>query len=75
MDYQRKLSAGKINTAGETQARQLLQNVQKILQPMTVINPFAELLQIPKEVFKQRRSNAHYLAFIEVITFYNQHER
>jgi hypothetical protein len=75
MDYQRKLSAGKINTAGETQARQLLQNVQKILQPMTVINPFAELLQIPKEVFKQRRSNAHYLAFIEVITFYKQHER
>jgi hypothetical protein len=75
MDYQRKLSAGKINTTDETQARQLLQNVQRILQPITVINPFAELLQIPKEVFKQRRSNAHYLAFIEVITFYKQHER
>jgi predicted transcriptional regulator len=75
MDYQRKNSAGKINTADETQARQLLQNVQKILQPITVINPYAELLQIPKEVFKQRRSNAHYLAFIEVITFYNQYQR
>ncbi len=75
MDYQRKISAGKINTTNETQARQLLQNVQKILQPITVINPYAELLQIPKEVFKQRRSNAHYLAFIEVITFYKQHER
>ena len=75
MDYQRKISAGKINTADETQARQLLQNVQKILQPITVINPYAELLQIPKEVFKQRRSNAHYLAFIEVITFYNQYQR
>jgi len=75
MDYQRKISAGKINTTDETQARQLLQNVQKILQPITVINPYAELLQIPKEVFKQRRTNAHYLAFIEVITFYKQHER
>jgi predicted transcriptional regulator len=75
MDYQRKNSAGKINTTDETQARQLLQNVQKILQPITVINPYAELLQIPKEVFKQRRSNAHYLAFIEVITFYNQYQR
>ena len=75
MDYQRKISAGKINTTDETQARQLLQNVQKILQPITVINPYAELLQIPKEVFKQRRSNAHYLAFIEVITFYNQYQR
>ena len=75
MHYQRKLSAGKINTSAEMQARQLLQNVQKILQPITVINPYAELLQIPKEVFKQRRTNAHYLAFIEVITFYKQYER
>ncbi len=75
MDYQRKISAGKINTDDETQSQQLLQNVQRILQPITVINPYAELLQIPKEVFKQRRSNAHYLAFIEVITFYNQYQR
>jgi len=75
MDYQRKISAGKINTTDETQARQLLQHVQKVLQPITVINPYAELLQIPKEVFKQRRTNAHYLAFIEVITFYKQCQR
>jgi hypothetical protein len=46
MHYQRKISAGKINTTDEMQARQLLQNVQKILQPITVVNPFAELLQI-----------------------------
>jgi predicted transcriptional regulator len=75
MDYQRKISAGKINTTDETQAQQLLQNVQRILQPITVINPYAEFLQIPKEVFKQRRSNAHYLAFIEVISFFKQYER
>ena len=75
MDYQRKLSAGKINTADETSAIQLLQNVQRVLQPITVINPYAEFLQIPKEVFKQRRTNAHYLAFIEVITFYKQFQR
>lgn len=75
MDYQRKISAGKINRDDETKSQQLLQNVQRILQPVTVINPYAELLQIPKEVFKQRRSNAHYLAFIEVITFYNQYGR
>jgi hypothetical protein len=75
MNYQRKLSAGKINTGDEVAARNLLQNVQRILTPITVINPFAELLQIPKEVFKQRRTNAHYLAFIEVITFYKQYGR
>lgn len=75
MQYQRKLSAGKINSEDETKAKQLLQQVQSVLQPITVINPYAEYLQIPKEVFKQRRTNAHYLAFIEVITFYKQMQR
>lgn len=75
MDYQRKLSAGKINSYDETKARHLLQNVQRVLQPISVRNPFAEQLKIPKEVFKQRRTNAHYLAFIEVITFYKQLQR
>lgn len=75
MDYQRKLSAGKINSADERQARMLLQNVQRILKPVTVRNPYAEQLKIPKDVFKQRRTNAHYLAFIEVITFYKQYQR
>ena len=75
MHYQRRLSAGKINTQDEARCRQLLQNVQRVLQPITVVNPYAEQLQIPKEVFKQRRTNAHYLAFIEVITFYKQHQR
>ena len=75
MDYQRKLSAGKVNSTAEQQARYLLQNVQRILKPVTVRNPYAELLKIPKEVFKQRRTNAHYLAFIEVITFYKQYQR
>jgi len=75
MDYQRKLSAGRIDVPAESQARQLLQNVQRVLQPVSIRNPYAEQLQIPREVFKQRRSNAHYLAFIEVITFYKQYQR
>lgn len=75
MDMQRKISAGKINITEQQQAIQLLQNVQRVLQPITVINPYAEQLQIPKEVFKQRRTNAHYLAFIEVIAFYKQYQR
>ena len=45
------------------------------MQPVTVINPYAELLKIPKEVFKPRRTNAHYIAFIEAITFYKQYQR
>ena len=75
MDYQRKVSAGRIDVQAEGQARRLLQNVQRVLQPVSVRNPYAEQLRIPSEVFKQRRSNAHYLAFIEVVTFYKQYQR
>ena len=75
MDYQRKLSAGKIDVTQQQKIQKLLQNAQRILQPITVKNPYAEKLIIPKEVFKPRRTNAHYIAFIEVITFYKQYQR
>jgi hypothetical protein len=75
MDYQRKRSAGRINVQVEHEAKTFLQDVQRLLQPIGVRNPFAEQLVLPAQVFKARRTNAHYLAFIEVITFYHQHQR
>jgi len=75
MDYQRKLSAGKIDLAAEHTIQEQFRNMQRILVPVTVRNPYAEKLQIPEEVFKPRRSNAHYLAFIEAVTFYHQYQR
>lgn len=75
MQYQRKLSAGTVNIAEENRVKEFMKNVQGILQPMTVKNPYAEQLQIPNEVFKPRRTNAHYLQFIEAITFYKQFQR
>ncbi len=75
MHYQRLLSAGKINSYEEKQVKLKMQNVQSILQPIAVRNPYAEYLQIPKEVFKPRRTNAHYIAFIEAVTFYKQYQR
>src|ERR1700752_246962 len=75
MDYQRKSYAGKIDKTKESQAKQLLQNVQRVLKPVTVVNPYAEYLQLPNEVFKKRRTNAHYLQFIEAITFYKQYQK
>ena len=75
MDYQRKLSAGKIDLAEEHQVKEQFKNMQRVLLPVQVRNPYAEALHIPEEVFKPRRSNAHYLAFIEAVTFYHQHQR
>ena len=75
MHFQRLLSAGKINLDEQLQAKQQLQNLQRILKPIKVINPFAEYLELPQSVFKPRRTNSHYLQFIEVITFYKQYQR
>jgi len=75
MEYQRKKSAGKINTVEETRIRLFIQNVQRVLQPISVRNPYAEALVLPLSVFKPRRTNAHYLAFIEAVTFYHQYQR
>lgn len=75
MQYQRQLSAGKIDSSSQKEVQQFLQNVQKTLQAISVRNPYAEQLILPSEIFKPRRTNAHYIAFIEAITFYKQYQR
>lgn len=75
LDYQRALSSGSIDEHQETEATDFLKNVQRTLEPIKVVNPYADQLILPKEVFKPRRTNTHYLQFIEVVTFYNQLQR
>ncbi len=75
MSYQRLISAGKLNEAEQIEARELLKDVQRVLKPIKVINPYAEFLELPQSVFKPRRTNSHYLQFIEAITFYKQYQR
>ena len=75
MSYQRRASAGKLNEQEEFTAAELLRNVQRVLKPIKVINPFAEYLELPQSVFKPRRTNSHYLQFINAITFYKQYQR
>ena len=69
MDYQRLISAGKVNEEQEYKSRELLKNVQRLLKPIKVINPFAEYLQLPKSVFKPRRTNSHYLNSLKRLHF------
>ena len=75
MAYQRKISAGLVNEQSEKHWQQSFQHMQYLLREVHVRNPFAEALRIPNEVFKPRRTNAHYLAFIELITWYHQYQR
>jgi DNA primase len=75
MDDQRKRSAGKINKKEQEQTKELLRDMQALYKPITVRNPYAEQLKIPETVFKPLRTNSHYLAFIEGVTFCNQFQR
>jgi len=75
MTYQRAEAAGQIDKMEQYKIIEQLQNTQRVLRPITIRNPYAPELIIPKEVFKPRRTNAHYLAFIEAVTFYHQLQR
>ena len=75
MDYQQKASAGTINAAAEKQITEKIKNVQRLLRPIKVVNPYAELIDLPEEVFKPRRTLLLLLSFIETITFYHQMQR
>ena len=75
MEHQRLLSAGKIEEGKTKETTTILQNIQRMLEPIKVVNPYAEQLRLPPSVFKPRRTNAHYLQFIEAVTFYHQHQR
>jgi hypothetical protein len=75
MDYQKKLRAGIIDYTKERAVQQKLQHMQKLLQPVRVVNPYAPLIDLPQEMFKPRRTLPLLLSFIEAITFYHQHQR
>ena len=75
MEYQRRLSAGRINTREENQTKEFFKDMQTVLKSICVRNPYAEHLKLPEYVFKPLRTNTHYLAVIETITFYHQYQR
>ncbi len=75
MHYQKQLRAGLIDKVGEQQRQQKLQHMQHLLETVKVINPYAPLIDIPKEIFKPRRTLPILLSFIEAITFYHQYQR
>ena len=75
MDYQRKLSAGQIDRSEEQKICGQIKNVQRMLKPITVKNPYATFLQLPEAVFRPRRTMLLLLLFTETITYYHQYQR
>ncbi|NLR59015.1 toprim domain-containing protein [Chitinophaga polysaccharea] len=75
MEYQTRLSAGAVNHSQEQAIKQLFRNVQQVLQPVRVVNPYAGCIHLPEQIFKPRRTMTLLLSFIETITFYHQYQR
>lgn len=74
-EYQTRSAAGEINKEREQQYRELFKNIQRVLQPVKVINPYAKYIGLPEQVFKPRRTMTLLLGFIEAVTFYHQYQR
>jgi DNA primase len=74
-EYQTKLSAGEVNKERENQYKELFKNMQRVLRPINIINPYAKFIVLPEQVFKPRRTMTLLLGFIEAITFYYQYQR
>jgi DNA primase len=75
MEHQQKTSAGLINHAEENKIKERLKNVQRLLRPISIRNPYAQYINLPEAVFKPRRTMLLLLSFIETITFYHQYQR
>jgi DNA-binding HxlR family transcriptional regulator len=75
MEYQKRCKAGQIKTEEVKQAQQLLKSTIATLQNVSIINPFATLINLPEEVAYPRKSFLLLLNFIEVITYFFQYQR
>jgi DNA-binding MarR family transcriptional regulator len=75
MDYQARISSGEVDREREQAIKHSLQNMQRVLKPVAVVNPFAKYIQLPEQVFKPRRTMGLLLSFIEGVTLLHQYQR
>ena len=75
MNYQRKISAGLIDKTVISETAQRLKCVLASLENISVINPFAPLIELPTDLPHPRKTLLLLLDFINVVTFFHQHQR
>jgi DNA-binding HxlR family transcriptional regulator len=75
MEYQKKCKAGLIEQNDILNTQTNLRNVLVTLQNVSIINPYATLINLPSEVAHPRKSLLLLLDFIEIITYFHQYQR
>ncbi len=73
--YQKQLKANLVDKQTETTIQEKLQDIQRLLEPIKIVNPYALLIDLPQAVFKPRRTMNLLLNFIEAVTYYHQKQR
>src|SRR5262249_36535829 len=75
--YQRRgeTLAGLVAKQQKATVLHLHQNAQRLLDPVPVINPWAEELSYPSTATRTRRDHTKYLALIRALTLLHQHQR
>ncbi len=53
----------------------LMRNVQRLVAPLNIMNPWADELTFPTQQTRTRRDNEKYLGLIDAITLLHQHQR
>jgi hypothetical protein len=79
----RILSAQRLSTTFDGRTRRQekerivkrMQNLQRLLKPIEVVNPYAKYLEYPTYRLQTRRDQGKYLGLIEIITLLHQYQR
>lgn len=72
---QRRTLEGVLADAQSEQLRQLHHNIQRLIRPLKVVNPYVEQLSYPAEHLIARREQGKYLTLIDSIALLHQYQR
>ena len=75
LQRERRTLAGLVGKAERAAVLGLLRNVQRLLQPLDVLNPFAPALTFVSGRARNRRDHEKYLTLIDTIALLHQHQR
>jgi DNA primase len=71
----RRTLAGLKAKQGKAHLLKLHQNVQRLLRPLAVVNPYADRLTFLSDKTRTRRDHEKYLTLIDTIALLHQHQR
>ncbi|MBY0573690.1 MAG: hypothetical protein K2P84_08415, partial [Undibacterium sp.] len=75
LQRQRQTLQGLLQDEGRDAILKLHRNAQRLLQPLKVVNPYADQLTFLDDKTRTRRDHMKYLSLIRAITFLHQYQR